>query len=118
MIPFLTQFELRQTKKVIVHDLTKMSLESFTTIILNNNRFNCMWTEGIVMYVIPSPNTDAMIEAARDGTEEHILSVIWAELPKYQEELKGNKNLIVSVTNAPSKFISGLAKWIKEDTFV
>lgn len=113
----MMEFELRKTKKVIIHDLTKMSIESFTTMILNNNRFNCIWSEGIVMFIIPSPNTDAMIEAARDGTEEHLLSVVWAELPEYQEELKGDKNLIVSVTNAPSKILSELAKWTKEYSF-
>lgn len=110
----MTEFELRETKNMIVHDLTKMNIDNFTTMILNNHKDTVIWCDGIVLYIISAPSTDAMVEALRDGIEEHILSVIWSEFPTYSDHIKGIGGMKVSLTNASNgKFISGLAKWIK-----
>lgn len=111
----MTEFELRETKKIIIHDLTKMHIDNFTTMIINNHRDTAMWCNGIVMYIVPTPTTDAIIEALRDGIEEHILSVVWSEFPTYSDHIKGVGGMKVSLTNASSgTFMSDLTQWIKE----
>lgn len=109
----MTEFELRETKKIIIHDLTKMTINNFTTMIINNHRDNAMWWDEIVMFIIPASTTKAMIEALRDGEEEHILSIMWSELRTYSDHIKGIGGMKVSLTYANSKFISNLTKWIK-----
>ena len=111
----MTEFELRETKNLIVHDLTKMNITDFTTMILNNHRDTAMWWDEIVMYIVPAPTTDDMIHAMRDGLEEHLLSVVWAEFPQYQEHIKGVGGMKVSLTKASANLTQNLVKWIKEN---
>jgi len=111
----MTEFELRRTEKVIVHDLSEMNIKQLTTMILTNHKDTVMWSEGLLLFIIPSPTTDAMIESMRAGKEEHLLSVIWCKHDVYQNEIAGIGGMKIGVVEVVSPFISKLAKWIKEN---
>lgn len=111
----MTEFEFRRTEKVIVHDLSEMNLEQFTTMILTNHKHTAMWSEGLLMFIIPSPTTDPMIESMRDGKEEHLLSVMWCKYDVYENEIPGIGGMKIGVVEAVSPFISELARWIKDN---
>jgi len=111
----MTEFELRRTEKLIVHELVQMNLNQFTTTLLANQRSTAVWSEGILIFMVPLPNTDAIIESFRDGKEEHLMTVLWCKYDDYQNEITGIGGMKIGVIEAGSHLVSELAKWIKED---
>ena len=67
-----------------------------------------------MLAITPHPTTDAMVELARDGKEEHFLGVYFAVKEKYSETIVAANGLRMSLTFSTSNFMEAMIKWLKE----
>jgi len=111
----MTYFELRESKRVIVHEVVKMDRLHFFDMILNNGKMSAVWCNGLVLFVIPSPTTDAMVEKSRDGEEEHFMAVYFTELEVHTDVYTAVNGLKIALTFSDSKFMTELTTWVKEN---
>jgi len=114
----MTVFELYQTDKIIIHDAVLMDEKHFVNMILNNHKDNAIWCNGLMLYLVAHPTTDAMVENMRDGNEEHILAVYFARKEEYTDTVKSENGMQITLTFAASVYIHDLAKWLQGAGYV
>lgn len=101
-------FELRETKKVIIHSLSVLDFESFQMSVLSIHIPTLIWYDDVLMYATALQYNDDLITKLVEGQEEHILAV-YATKSDFIQSL----NNIIPVNIASSNMFVELSRWIK-----
>jgi hypothetical protein len=67
-----------------------------------------------MLFIIPSPTTEMMVEEAAKGLGEHLLAVYYCKYQDYSEVVKSGNGMSITLTFGESNVIKNMAKWIKE----
>jgi len=111
----MTTFTKKPVKEVMISELIQESLESFlhTCKIVGIN--NAIWTQGMIILVMPAKATEKIAEKQLDGSRFYELAV-FVKFPKYAKTVTWNGGTfelpLRDYTNYP-RFCE-FADWVKQ----